>query len=53
MSWEEQLKGNTISWLLEENEPGVCYLAMRDLLDLPEDDIDLVSAQKKHIPKVQ
>ncbi|MFH2039266.1 MAG: nitrogen fixation protein NifH [Chloroflexota bacterium] len=47
MSWEEQLKGETISWLLEENEPGVRYLALRDLLDLPADDVEFVSAQKK------
>jgi len=47
MSWEEQLKGDTISWLLEENDPGVRYLAMRDLLDLSADDVNLVSTQKK------
>ena len=47
MSWEEQLKGDTISWLLEENEPGVRYLTLRDLLDLSADDVELVSAQKR------
>ncbi len=33
MAWQEQLKGNTLSWLLEEDNPGVRYLALRDLLD--------------------
>ena len=47
MSWLEQLNGDTLSWLLEENEPGVRYLAMRDLLELPADDVELVTAQKK------
>jgi hypothetical protein len=46
MSWQEKLKGDSLSWLLEEDEPGVRYLAMRDLLDLPSDDADLTSAQE-------
>ena len=36
----------TLAWLLEEDAPGVCYLAMRDLLDLPADDSDLLAAQE-------
>jgi hypothetical protein len=46
MSWEKQLHGETLSWLLEDDDPGVRYLAMRDLLELPADDADLVSAQE-------
>ncbi|MBT4457569.1 MAG: nitrogen fixation protein NifH, partial [Anaerolineae bacterium] len=41
MSWQEQLNGDTLSWLLEHDEPGVRYLAMRDLLELPANDVDL------------
>jgi hypothetical protein len=45
MSWQEQLRGDALSWLLEEDEPGVRYLAMRDLLGLAAEDVDLLSAQ--------
>ena len=34
MSWQTQLRGDSISWLLESENPGVRYLAMRDLLEL-------------------
>ena len=47
MSWQEQLNGDTLSWLLENDEPGVCYLAMRDLVELPTDDVDLISARER------
>ncbi len=45
MSWKEQLKGDALPWLLEENEPGVRYLVLRDLLDLPADDPELSAAR--------
>lgn len=35
-----------IEWLLEHDEPGVRYLAMRDLLELPSDSVDLIAAQE-------
>jgi hypothetical protein len=41
MSWQGQLKGDSLSWLLEPECPGVCYLAQRDLLDKQEDDAEL------------
>ena len=47
MSWEEQLNEDSLSWLLEENEPGVRYLTLRDLMDLPEDDHELIAAKRK------
>ena len=46
MSWEEQLYGDTLSWLLEPDNPGVRYLAMRDLLDFPTDDSELLAAKE-------
>jgi len=46
MSWQEQLNGDSLSWLLEEDEPGVRYLARRDLLDLPADGVELYSSQE-------
>ena len=33
MSWQNQLKGDSLSWLLDRDSPGVCYLALRDLAD--------------------
>lgn len=36
---------DTISWLLEENQPGVRFLALRDLCDLPPGDPDLEKAR--------
>ncbi len=45
MSWQAQLNDDTVSWLLEPNELGVRYLAMRDLLALPSDDKELQTAK--------
>jgi hypothetical protein len=45
MSWQTQLKGDSLSWLLEMDSPGVRYLALSDLLDLPPDDPQKLAAQ--------
>ncbi|MEW6242438.1 MAG: nitrogen fixation protein NifH [Chloroflexota bacterium] len=46
MSWQTQLRGDSVSWLLESDSPDVRYLAMRDLLDVPPDDKKLRAARK-------
>ncbi len=46
MSWKEQLKGDSLTWLLEHESPGVRYLALRDLAALPKDDPELRAARK-------
>jgi hypothetical protein len=46
MSWQDQLKGNPLPWLLEPESPGVRYLALRDLLELPQDDPELATARR-------
>jgi hypothetical protein len=46
MSWQTQLKGDSLSWLLEKNDPGVRFLALRDLMDLSADDRELRAARK-------
>ena len=46
MSWQHALRGDSLSWLLEQDVPGVRYLALRDLLDVPEGHPDLVAARK-------
>lgn len=47
MDWHNQLKGDVVSWLLEPDDSNVRYLALRDLLDKPADDPDLLSARRK------
>lgn len=46
MSWQTQLKGDSVSWLLEKDDPGVRYLALRDLMELSADDRELRTARK-------
>jgi len=46
MSWKDQLRNDSLPWLLESENPGVRYLALRDLFDLPPDDKKLKSARK-------
>lgn len=46
MAWQEELNEDCVSWLLEDDEPGVRYLALRDLLDLPADDPALLAARE-------
>jgi hypothetical protein len=46
MDWQDQLKGDSLSWLLETGTPGVRYLAMRDLLECAETDPEFRSARK-------
>jgi hypothetical protein len=46
-NWKIKLKADPLPWLLEPDEtnPGVRYFALRDLLDRPEDDPELIAAQ--------
>ena len=46
MSWKSQLRNDSLPWLLESENPGVRYLALRDLLDLSPDDKKLKTARK-------
>jgi hypothetical protein len=46
MSWLEELKGDPLPWLLEADDPGARYLALRDLLDRAPDDPELAAARK-------
>ena len=46
MGWQDQVKGSSLSWLLEPDSPGVRYLALRDLLDAPQDSPDLLEARR-------
>jgi hypothetical protein len=46
MSWKNQLRKDPLPWLMESGDPGVRYLALRDLLDLSSNDDKLRSARK-------
>ncbi len=46
MPWQDQLKGDPLPWLLEKGSPGVRYLALRDVRELPESDRELRAARK-------
>ena len=46
MNWPEKLNGDTLTWLLEHDNPGVRYLALRDLLELSSDDNELPAAKE-------
>jgi hypothetical protein len=41
------LNENSINWLLEEENPGVRFLALRDLMNLPQDNPELLVAREK------
>jgi hypothetical protein len=47
MSWQTQLKGDSLTWLLEAESANVRYLAMRDLAGCPPDDPALGSAREQ------
>lgn len=46
MSWKSQLRKDSLPWLLESDNPGVRYLALRDVLALSPDDRQLKSARR-------
>lgn len=46
MPWQNQLRGNSLPWLLESENPDVRYLALRDLFDLAPNDKKLKTARK-------
>ena len=46
MSWQDQLKGDSLSWLLDPGSPGVRYLALDQLTDCAPDDPQLLAARQ-------
>lgn len=38
---------NSVDWLLDSSHPAVRYLALTDLLDLPEDHLQVILAHEK------
>jgi len=42
-----QIPQNVVNWLLEEENPSICYRTMKELLDMPESDPRVQRAKKK------
>jgi hypothetical protein len=47
MSWKDQLRTDSVPWLLESDSPGVRYLTLRDVVGLSAEDAELKSARRK------
>jgi hypothetical protein len=47
MNGQEPFQAETLAWLLEEDDPGVRYLALRDLVALPAGDAELLAARDR------
>jgi hypothetical protein len=47
MSWNADRTLDPLPWLLDTASPGVRYLALRDLLDLPANDAELRAARQQ------
>lgn len=45
MSWQKQLNGDALSWLLDSQTPGVRYLTLRDLSDYSPDAPEVTAAR--------
>src|SRR5689334_22074766 len=46
MTWKNQLRHDPLPWLLDSTDPGVRYLAVRDLLALSPEDKKLKAARR-------
>lgn len=46
MAWKNQLRGNSLQWLLESDDPNIRYLTLRDLCDFSPEDRKLKAARK-------
>jgi hypothetical protein len=53
-TWQSMLKGDPLPWLLEEEPPAVRHLALRQLLDQPEDapEVRQALAAAMHTPPI-
>lgn len=45
------MNADALDWLLEEKDPGVRFLALRDLVALPEGDAELEAARKQALAR--
>jgi hypothetical protein len=45
--WKTSLKADATDWLLEEDNPSVRYFVLKDILDRPEDDTEVLTARQQ------
>ena len=45
--WKAMLKADPTSWLLEEDNPSVRYFTLKNILDRPADDKDVLKARQR------
>ncbi|NLV57579.1 MAG: nitrogen fixation protein NifH [Clostridiales bacterium] len=45
--WKSALRADATDWLLEENNPSVRYFTLKDILDKPDDDNEVLAAKRK------
>jgi len=46
MAWTDRLKGYPLEWLLERSDHSVRYWALKELMDKPQSDPEVQSAQE-------
>jgi hypothetical protein len=46
-NWKSALKGDTMRWLLEKDNPSVQYFTLTDILERPKNDPEVRDANKK------
>jgi len=44
--WKSVLKADPLDWLLEKKNPSPRYFTLRDILDYPEDSVEIVSTKE-------
>jgi hypothetical protein len=45
-NWKEYLKADPTEWLLEKDNPSVKYFALTEILDMPTDNPEVITAKK-------
>ncbi len=46
MAWKDHLRADPLPWLLEKDDPGPRYLALRDIMAVPPEDRELRRARR-------
>ena len=44
---------DVLQWLLDSKEPWTCYRTLVDLLDLPEDDVEVQAARAAMVERIR
>lgn len=47
IDWKAGLRADPTNWLLEEDNPSVRYFALTDILDRPQDDMEVQTARRE------